>query len=114
MSALSELNAIMEALSLPVETGVFGDKPPATYVVLTPFYDDFPLFGDNMPIVEVQSIRISLFDKGNYTGAAGRIVRALLKEGFTISDRRFVEHEDDTEYNHYYIDAEKYFYFERG
>ena len=39
MSLLSELNTIAESCGVPVETGVFSDAAPDTYLVLTPLSD---------------------------------------------------------------------------
>lgn len=43
MSLLSELNTIAESCGVPVETGVFSDAAPDTYLVLTPLSDGFVL-----------------------------------------------------------------------
>lgn len=51
---LSELTALVTALGLPVETGVFSGKAPDEYVVLTPLMEDFPLHCDNRPEYETQ------------------------------------------------------------
>ena len=53
MSLLSELNAIAESCGVPVETGVFSDAAPDTYLVLTPLSDTFDLHADNRPSVDV-------------------------------------------------------------
>lgn len=67
MSLLSELNTIAESCGVPVETGVFSDVAPDTYLVLTPLSDSFDLHADNRPSVDVQEVRLSLFCKENYT-----------------------------------------------
>jgi hypothetical protein len=112
MSALSELNTIISAIPLPVETGVFSGIAPDEYVVLTPLTDNFELHSDNRPGADVQEVRISLFAKGNYTARARQIVSALLAADFTITERRYVGHEDDTNYNNYAIDVAKTFELE--
>ena len=106
MSILEELNTIL-TLILPVETGVFSEKPPDEYLVLTPMTDEFALFGDNAPLIDVSEARISLFSKGNYLQRKRQITTALLGAEFTITDRRYVGHEDDSGYHHYAIDAAK-------
>lgn len=106
MSMLSELNTILTPI-LPVETGVFSGVPPDEYLVLTPMTDEFALFGDNVPLLDTSEARISLFSKGNYLGRKRQITSALLGAGFTITDRRYVGHEDDTGYHHYAIDVAK-------
>jgi len=107
MSLLEELNTIIDGCGLPVETGVFSEKAPDAYVVITPLTDMFGSFADNRPQAEVQEARLSLYSKGNYINHKNTIVRALLGADFTITDRRFIGREDDTGYFHYSVDAEK-------
>lgn len=102
---LTTLKSILTNLSIPVETGVFTDTPPDCYAVLTPLYDSYELFADNRPVHEVQEVRISLFDKGNYLRTRDRILNALLSSEITITDRRYVAHEDETGYHHSAIDV---------
>ena len=104
MSVLSELNTLLTPI-LPVETGVFSGVPPDEYLVLTPLTDDFALFGDNTPLMDVSEVRISLFSKGNYLQRKRQITQAPLSAGFTITGRTYVGHEDDTGYHHYAIDV---------
>ena len=106
MSLLSELNTLLKPL-VPIETGGFSDTPPNRYLVITPMSDTFELYADNKPGYEIQEARLSLFDKGSYTTIKNRIVRALLNADFTITDRRYVGHEDDTGYHNYAIDVAK-------
>lgn len=49
MSLLSELNTIAGSYGIPVETGVFTDPAPDTYLVLTPLSDTFDLHADDRP-----------------------------------------------------------------
>lgn len=107
MSLLSELNEIAGSCGLTVETGVFSDMPPKEYLVITPMADTFELYADNIPEVEIQEARLSLFSKGSYTKRKNALVRALLGADFTITDRRYIGHEDDTGYHHYAIDVAK-------
>ncbi|WP_283673612.1 hypothetical protein [Butyricicoccus sp. Marseille-Q5471] len=104
MSVLSELNTLLTPI-LPVETGVFSGVPPDEYLVLTPLTDDFALFGDNAPLMDVSEVRISLFSKGNYLQRKRQITQVLLNAGFTVIGRTYVGHEDDTGYHHYAIDV---------
>ena len=87
MSLLAEVKAIIETCKIPVETGVFSDAPPDTYAVLTPLADAFDLYADNKPSVDVQ-------------------------EDITITNRRYIGHEDDTGYHHYAIDVAKSYVWE--
>lgn len=106
MSLLSELNTLLSPL-IPVETGVFSASPPEQYLVITPLADTFDFFSDDAPRNETQEARLSIFDKGSYTEIKNRIVRALLAADITITDRRYVGHEDDTGYHNYAIDVAK-------
>ena len=104
MSILQELTALLSPI-LPVETGMFSGVPPDDYLVLTPMADEFPLFGDNEPLLDVAEVRISLFTKSNYIRRKNQITAALLEAAFTITERRYIGHEDDTGYHHYAIDG---------
>ncbi|MFS2315881.1 hypothetical protein QUC22_06025 [Dehalococcoides mccartyi] len=106
MSILSELNTLLTPV-LPVETGVFSGLPPDEYLVLTPMTDIFGLFGDNKPLMDISEVRISLFSKDNYQQKKRQITTALLGAGFTITDRRYLGHEDDSGYHHFAIDVAK-------
>ena len=102
---LTTLTEIVGELQLPLETGVFKKQAPDCYVVFTPLSDSFELFADNQPHHETQEVRISLFDKGNYLRTKNALVRALLAANITITDRRYIGHEDSTSYHHYAIDV---------
>lgn len=110
MSLLNELNTLLSPV-LPVETGVFSGVPPDEYIVLTPLTDEFALFGDNMPLIDVSEVRISLFTKSSYTQRKKQITTSLITAGFTITDRRYMGHEDDTGYHHFAIDVAKNYEF---
>ena len=107
MSLLSELNTIAGGCGIPVETGVFTDPAPDTYLVLTPLSDSFDLHADNRPSVDVQEVRLSLFCRENYMKIKNVLVRALLAADVTVTGRRYIGHEDDTGYHHYAIDVAK-------
>lgn len=106
MSILTELNALLSP-SISVETGVFSEVPPASYAVLTPLTETFDFFTDDKPRHETQEVRISLFDQGNYISLKNQITHTLLQADFTITDRRYLGHEDTTGYHHYAIDVAK-------
>jgi hypothetical protein len=99
----------MYKLDIPVETGVFSGKASDEYVVLTPLGDSFELFADNLPQYETQEARISLFSKKNYIRRKQNIVNAVLERDLTVTNRRYIEHEDDSGYHHYVIDVAKNF-----
>jgi hypothetical protein len=106
MSILEELNTLFSPI-LPVETGVFSGIAPDEYLVLTPMADSFALFGDNEPLIDVSEVRISLFSKGNYIKRKNQLTAALISAAFTITDRRYIGHEDDSGYHHFAIDVAK-------
>jgi len=107
MNILQELNTLITSLGLMVETGVFSGSAPDEYVVITPLTDSFELFGDNRPEYETQEARLSLYSKNNYISIKNMVVNALLNADFTITNRLYINHEDDTGYHHYAIDTEK-------
>ena len=109
MSILEELNAALQELEVPVETGIFSDKAPDAYIVITPLSDTFDLHADNSPGVDIQEARLSLFVKGSYTALKNRLVRLLLRGGFTITGRMYNGYETDTGYHHYTVDAAQYY-----
>ena len=112
MSLLSELNIIAESCGVPVETGIFSDAAPDTYLVLTPLSDSFDLHADNRPSIDVQEVRLSLFCRENYMKIKNTLVRALLAADMTITDRRYIGFETDTGYHHYAIDVAKSYVWE--
>ena len=112
MSLLSELNAIAGSCGVPVETGIFTDPAPDTYLVLTPLSDAFDLHADDRPGIDTQEVRLSLFCRENYMKIKNTLVRALLAADVTVTDRRYIGHEDDTGYHHYAIDVAKSYVWE--
>lgn len=112
MSILEELNNLLTELDIPVETGEFSGIAPDTYSVLTPLADCFEIYGDNLPLIDVNEVRISLFSKGNYLEFQKQITQALLQSDFTITNRLFVGFEKDTKYFHVAIDVVKHYEME--
>ena len=107
MSLLSELKDIAENCGIKVETGVFSDTPPDEYIVLTPLADSFEMHCDNLPEYEIQEVRISIFSKGNYTALKYKLTASIFKADISITDQRYIGHEDDTSYHHYAVDTAK-------
>ena len=112
MTILEELNDLLSNLGIPVETGEFSDSAPDTYSVLTPLSDRFEIFGDNLPLIDINEVRISLFIKGNYLETKRQITQALLQADFTITDRLFVGFDKDTRDFHLAIDVAKHYEME--
>lgn len=111
MNILTELNTMLDSIGIPVETGVFSDKPPLFYVVLTPLSDNFDVFGDNLPTMETCEVRLSLFNHGNYLERKDSIVKNLLERGFTITERRYIGFDTETGFHNYAIDVAKEYEF---
>ncbi|TFJ55443.1 hypothetical protein CKN96_12630 [Carnobacterium maltaromaticum] len=109
---LEELNVLLSNLDIPVETGEFSGPGPDVYSVLTPLSDRFEVYGDNLPLIDVNEVRISLFSKDNYLESKRQITQALLGADFTITDRIFVGFEKDTKYYHLAIDVAKHYEME--
>ena len=107
MSLLSEIRTVVMNCGLPVETGVFSGEPPDEYVVITPLADSWELHADDFPEYETREARLSLFTKGNYLQRKKQLVKALLTADFSLTDRRYIGHEDDTGFHHYAIDVAK-------
>lgn len=49
MSILADLNQMLGKLGIPLETGVFTEKAPDTYIVVIPLADTFAVNADNTP-----------------------------------------------------------------
>jgi len=107
LSLLKELIALLDALGIPVETGVFKAKAPDVYVVITPLSDTFDGYADNRPHREIQEARLSLFSKQNYRACVNRIVKALLDAGITVTDRRYLGYEEESEFHHFSVETAK-------
>jgi hypothetical protein len=105
MSILAELNTLLGALDMPLETGIFSETPPDEYLVLTPMSAILDLYADNKPLAQLEEVRISLFTKNNYLNRRNQLTRLLLGAGFSITDRRYIGFEEDTKYHHYSIDV---------
>ncbi len=112
MSLLANLKTILGTLNVPNETGVYKATPaPDQFCVLVPLSSVFH-YADNYPVEDVQSVRISVFSKTSYTTLVNNIVKKALDEGYFISNRRYIGHEDDTGYHHYAIDIENNYSYE--
>ena len=112
MSILAELTALLVALGIPTETGTFKATAPDAYVVITPLSDTFDTYADDRPLREIQEARLSLFSKQNYRSMSSRIVKTLLGADITITDRRYLGYEEESEYHHYAVDTAKHYELE--
>jgi len=109
MSLLSELTTLISALNIPVETGVFTDKAPDTYIVIVPLSEKFDLKADDKPNINIEEARLSLYTKTNYTTVKNNLVRSLLSADITITARQYIGYETETGYHHYNVDVADYF-----
>lgn len=112
MSILFDIQAELSNIGVPVETGLFSETAPDKYIVVIPLTDTFALYADNAPGFDVQEARISLYAKGSYTTEKNALVRTLLHNDFSITDRRYVGYETDTGYHHYAVDVAKHYEME--
>lgn len=109
MSMLSQIKQLLAPLGVPLETGVFSDKAPDEYIVVIPIDDNFDVFADNKPLIDINEARISIYSKGNYIQLKDAIVRAFVEADFTITARQYLGYEPDTEYHHYNVDVAQYY-----
>ena len=112
MNILSDLRETLVPLKIPIETGSFTDPAPELYLVVVPLSDSFDLHADNTPGVDVQEARLSIYRRGNYTETKDRVIRALLKAGYTITARQYIGYETETGYHHYNVDVARYYEME--
>ena len=112
MSVLSDIQVTLGGLGIPIETGVFTEKAAAEYMVVVPLTDIFALHADNIPSGETQEARISIYTQGSYTKAKNAVVKALLRDEFTITGRQYIGYETETGYHHYNVDVAKYYELE--
>ena len=112
MSILADIQITLAEVDIPIETGVFTEKAPAQYIVVVPLNDTFALHADNAPTGETQEARISIYTQGSYTTAKNVVVKVLLRDDFTITDRQYIGYETDTGYHHYNVDVAKYYEME--
>jgi hypothetical protein len=111
MTLLEELKQILHKLQIPCETVKFSAPAPNTFARLDPIADALDAFADDAPWQEYQEVRISLYTRGNYRGLVRSLTRALLAAGITITERLYVEFEEDTGYHHYSLDAAQIYEF---
>lgn len=107
MSILADVKELLEPLKVPMATGVYKGAAIDAYIVLVPLSDAFELHADNTPNAEVQELRISIYTKGNYKKITNQIVKKLLNAEFTVTDRRYIGYETETDYFHYVVDVAK-------
>lgn len=111
-SILQELKKILDDAHIPNEVGVFTAEPaPATFAVVIPL-NEIMENADNRPVDEVQAARVAIYAKGNYRATARTVAEECIDAWMCVTDRRYIEHEDDTGYHHYEIEVEKNYKWE--
>lgn len=109
---LEELNLLLYEIDIPVESGIFSTVAPKQYCVLTPLTEDFEVFANNQPTIDIQEVRISLFSTSNYLKLKNKIIKSLLESEFTITSRLFLGFDAETNYYHVAIDVAKHYEME--
>lgn len=109
MSLLSDIHTILAPLNIPVETGVFTDPAPDTYLVIVPMTETYEVFADNKPTIDVGEARLALYTRGNYQTIKNQLLEAFFAADFTITQRNYVGYEPDTGYHHFNIDVANYY-----
>ena len=109
MNLLTDIQTLLASLSVPIETGFFTDEAPDTYLVVVPMIDNFDIYADNFPQVDVQEARISIYSKSNYKQLKRQIINIFLSAEYTITGRQFIGYEADTGYYHYNVDVANYY-----
>ena len=108
MEIAEEVRALIQLeLGLEATLGYFPEKTMDTYIVLTPLSENYPLYGGNKPIVDLQQLRISIFSKSNYGEIRKKLVNKLVFNNFTITLRHYVGYEKNTGYHNYAVDVAK-------
>ena len=86
MNILAQVNLLLSRLSIPVETGSMKQATSDKYIVLVPLADSYPVSADNLPIADVQELRITIFSKENYIKLKNQIISILLSNDFCITE----------------------------
>lgn len=109
MTALQKIKSILDEIGIKSMTADYADNSdsaPESYVVIVPIADELDEYADDLPTVERNSVRLSIYTKKNYSKLRKRIRDAILENGVQITGMSFVEREKDTGYYHYEIDVE--------
>ena len=107
MTILAELKTIVSDLGLQSGVSVFEGKAPDEFVVFVPIGSTFEQFADDLPQYNSPEIRISLFTRNNFYELENALTKSLIQHDFTITERTYVDFEEDTKYHHIAIDVEK-------
>ncbi len=95
----------LEPLNIQVTMNQNTDKSVKQYVTLIPLYEGFDVYADNKPEIEITEVELAIYSKDNYLKLTKDISRLLIDSGFTITNRKYIEYEEDTKFHHYIIDV---------
>jgi hypothetical protein len=95
----------LKPLNISVTINQNADKSANKYVTLIPLYDGFDEYADNKPTIDIKEVEIAIYSKGNYLELVEQITRYLIDDEFTITNRKYIEYEEDTKLHHYVIDV---------
>lgn len=100
INALAPLNVSVTVIENPTDSGK-RDK----FIVIIPTSDNFELYADDKPLATVETAELALYCKGNYLGFRDKVTELLITADITITNRRYLEFEQDTDYHHYIIEV---------
>ena len=100
----NETPKLVRATLKSMENSMYYDDK---YIVLVPLADSYPVSADNLPIADVQELRITIFSKENYIKLKNQIISILLSNDFCITERKYNGYDADTGYYQYTIDVAK-------
>lgn len=109
MSIYEMIIKSLKPLDIHVSQNQNRGKAKETYVTMIPLYDTYKVFSDNKPRIEVTGVQLAVFTKGNYLKTVKKISKALIEDDFTITNKKYIEFEEDTKLHHYVIDVEMEF-----
>ncbi len=112
MNILKDIKNTIRSLGIPQQTGSYSKTAPSKYIVVTPLYDEYELYIDNTPSIDVQSARITLFSKESYIEAKNDIINVLMESDFTITSRMYNGYDSEAGYYQYTIDVAKHYEME--
>lgn len=112
MMLLEKLISLFSQLDVPIETGIFSGQASEQYIVLIPVTSTYELYADNLPEQDIEEVRISIYSKTNYLSIKRILEKILLKNGLTITERRYNGYEKESKYHHFTIDVADHFNIE--
>jgi len=84
----------------PTDSGVYD-----RFIVIIPTSDNFDLHADDKPLAGSEEAELALYCKGNYLAFRDKVTELLAAADITITGRRYLEFEKDTDYHHYIIEV---------